>query len=75
MAWICAHTHVVDVLALDGDLGEEVKLGELDPVLLDCLGIILSPNLGKELAIATDGCEVGCSPLGTGQVLPANRGQ
>ena len=69
----CIQTHIVDVLANDGNLGEEVKRGEIDPVLLDCLGIILPPNLGEGQTIAADGCEVECSLFGPEQVLPVNR--
>ena len=69
----CIQTHIVDVLVLDRNLSEEVKIGELDPVLLDCLWIILFPNLGEGRVIVTDGCEVGYSLFGPGQAPPANR--
>lgn len=67
-------THIVDVFALDGNLGEEVELGELDSVLLDCFGAISRPNLAKDFRILRLMTKAECSRFGPGRVLLANRG-
>jgi hypothetical protein len=41
-------THVVNIFVLDRNLGEEVKLGELNPVLPDCFGTISLSDLAED---------------------------
>ena len=60
-------------LSLDGGLGEEVMLSEIDSVLLDRCGTASCPNLAKDWAISPGDCETACSRIGSGQMLPVNR--
>ena len=46
--WKVVWTHEIDVFALDWNVVQEVKVGELNPILLDCLWIISCPNLGED---------------------------